>query len=91
MAKINNPLLIGAAALLLLANGQASDSESLAHSSVGIELSAFGPVARGTGFAMDGYFVWCGSVTKVGDAYEMFASRWPASARRTSHRRRQPW
>jgi hypothetical protein len=79
MAKINNPLLIGAAALLLLANGQASDSESLAHSSVGIELSAFGPVARGTGFAMDGYFVWCGSVTKVGDAYEMFASRWPAS------------
>ena len=35
------------------------------------------PVAKGTGFAMDGYFVWCGSVIKVGGAYHLFASRWP--------------
>jgi hypothetical protein len=81
MAKIKNPLLIGAAALLLLANCQASGSEPPANSSVGIGPDAFGPVAKGTGFAMDGYFVWCGSVIKVGDAYEMFASRWPASTK----------
>jgi len=76
-----NPLLIGAAALLLLADCPASDPVPLANSSVGIEPGAFGPVATGTGFAMDGYFVWCGSVIKVGDAYEMFASRWPTSTK----------
>jgi hypothetical protein len=81
MANINNPLLIGAAAILLLVNCPASDNASLAHSSVSIEPSAFGPVAKGTGFAMDGYFVWCGSVIKVGNAYEMFASRWPTSTK----------
>src|SRR5271170_98149 len=81
MAKINNPLLIGTAALLLLANCLASDSEPPANSSVGIGPDAFGPVAKGTGFAIDGYFVWCGSVIKVGDAYEMFASRWPTNTK----------
>ncbi|MBI5820801.1 MAG: hypothetical protein HZA88_17675 [Verrucomicrobia bacterium] len=40
-----------------------------------------GPVAKGTGFAMDGYFVWCGSVIKVGDQYHMFASRWPVATK----------
>jgi hypothetical protein len=35
------------------------------------------PVARGTGLRMEGYFVWCGSVIKVGETYHMFASRWP--------------
>jgi len=34
-------------------------------------------VAKQSGFAMDGYFVWCGSVIKVGDTYHLFASRWP--------------
>ena len=81
MAKVNHPLLIGAAALLLLARCQASDSGLPANSSVGIEPKAFGPAAKGTGFAMDGYFVWCGSVIKVGDTYEMFASRWPADTK----------
>ncbi len=80
MAKINNPLLIGMATLLLLVNCQA-DSEPPANSSVGIGPDAFGPVAKGTGFAMDGYYVWCGSVIKVGDNYEMFASRWPTSTK----------
>lgn len=37
------------------------------------------PVARGTGLRMDGYFVWCGSVVRVGDTYHMFASRWPVA------------
>ena len=40
---------------------------------------AIGPVAKGTGFAMDGYFVWCGSAIKVGDAYHLFAARWPVA------------
>ncbi len=30
-----------------------------------------------SGFRMEGYFVWGGSVIKVGDTYHMFASRWP--------------
>ena len=77
----NNSLLIGAAILFLLAHSQASDSKSPAHSPVDIEPNAFGPVAKGTGFAMDGYFVWCGSVIKVGSVYEMFASRWPVSTK----------
>jgi len=35
------------------------------------------PVPRKSGFRMDGYWVWDGSVIKVGDEYNMFASRWP--------------
>jgi len=61
-----NPLLIGAAALFVLTSCQALGSEPPANSSAGIEPGAFGPVAKGTRFAMDGYFVWCGSVIKVG-------------------------
>lgn len=34
-------------------------------------------VSKKSGFRMDGYFVWCGSVLKVGRTYHMFASRWP--------------
>ena len=30
-----------------------------------------------SGFKMDGYWVWGGSVIKVGSTYHMFASRWP--------------
>ncbi len=81
MAKLNNLLMIGAVAFLSLAHCPAFGSEPPATASVGIEPSAFAPVAKGTGFAMDGFKVWCGSVIKVGDAYEMFASRWPASTK----------
>ncbi len=35
------------------------------------------PAPKHGGFAMDGYFLWCSSVIKVGDTYQMFASRWP--------------
>ena len=34
------------------------------------------PLHPGTGFAMDGYFVWCGSVIYAEGAYHIFASRW---------------
>jgi hypothetical protein len=35
------------------------------------------PASKDGGFAMDGYFLWCSSVIKVGNVYHMFASRWP--------------
>lgn len=35
------------------------------------------PVSPESGFKMDGYWVWGGSVIKVGETYHMFASRWP--------------
>ena len=36
------------------------------------------PAPVGSGFEMDGYWVWCGSVVKGEDGrYHMFASRWP--------------
>ena len=35
------------------------------------------PIPRGAGLRIPGYFVWGGSVIRVGDAYHMFASRWP--------------
>ncbi len=34
-------------------------------------------VSKQSGFTMKGWFVWCGSVIKVGNEYDMFASRWP--------------
>ena len=36
------------------------------------------PVEKETGFKMDGYYIWGGSIIKVEDTYHMFASRWPA-------------
>ncbi|MEX0886574.1 MAG: glycoside hydrolase family protein [Phycisphaeraceae bacterium] len=38
------------------------------------------PAVVGGGFAMDDYWVWCGSVVRGEDGrYHMFASRWPRS------------
>ena len=34
------------------------------------------PLRPGTGFRMDGYFIWCGSVIYAEGAYHIFASRW---------------
>lgn len=36
------------------------------------------PAIKNGGFKMDGQIVWCCSVIKVGDTYQMFASAWPA-------------
>lgn len=37
-----------------------------------------GPVAHNSGFSMEHYWVWCGSVIKDDEGiYHMFASRWP--------------
>lgn len=35
------------------------------------------PVSQNSGFKMDGYWVWGGSIIKVDSIYHMFASRWP--------------
>ncbi len=35
------------------------------------------PADKNTGFHMDGYFIWCGSMLKEGDTYYLFAARWP--------------
>jgi hypothetical protein len=37
------------------------------------------PVARHSGFRMDGYYVWCASAIKVGATYHLFAARWPVA------------
>ena len=36
----------------------------------------FAPAVLGSGFAMDGYYVWCGSVIKENGVYYLFAARW---------------
>lgn len=33
-------------------------------------------VPKESGFKMDGYWIWCGSMIKVGSTYHLFASRW---------------
>jgi len=35
------------------------------------------PAVKNGGFEMDGYVLWCSSVVKVGDTYNMFCSAWP--------------
>lgn len=36
----------------------------------------FYPAVTGSGFSMEGYYIWCGSVVKEGDTYYLFAARW---------------
>jgi len=36
------------------------------------------PAVKNGGFKMEGQIVWCSSVIKVGETYQMFASAWPA-------------
>lgn len=35
------------------------------------------PVPKKSGFKMDGYWIWGGSIIKVDSTYHLFASRWP--------------
>ena len=37
----------------------------------------FLPSVKNSGFSMDGWYVWCGSVIKENDTYYLFAARWP--------------
>ena len=40
-----------------------------------------GAVARASGYAQEGWFVWCGAAIKVGEDYHLFASRWPETTK----------
>lgn len=68
------PTLAVAVALLL---GAGASAEPAGSSLAG----RIQPASKGTGFAMDGYFVWCGSAIKVDDQYHLFASRWPLTTK----------
>ena len=35
------------------------------------------PAVKNSGFSMEGYYVWCGSVIKENGKYYLFAARWP--------------
>jgi hypothetical protein len=39
-----------------------------------------GPAPTGSGFRMDGWFVWCGSAIEVDGEYHLFAARWPVAS-----------
>ena len=62
------------AAALLAAAAPAGRAADLNGAAVAARLQA-APV--GSGFRMPGYWVWDGSVIKVGDTYHLFAARWP--------------
>jgi len=40
-------------------------------------IERLGKVPAQSGFRQEGYFVWCGSLIRVGGTYHLFASRWP--------------
>ena len=39
------------------------------------------PIPKESGFKMDNWLVWGGSLIKVGDTFHIFASRWPKASR----------
>ena len=55
--------------LLILFTGISTQSQSLRE--------RLQPISGQSGFRMEGYWVWCGSVIKVDSVYHLFASRWP--------------
>ena len=44
------------------------------------------PAPVGAGFAMDDWWVWCGSVVRGTDGYVMYAARWPRDLAPLTHR-----
>jgi hypothetical protein len=75
-------------AAILIAHGIAAQADetnlSSTHATAPEKLEAhtlkdsLQPAIKNGGFKMDGQIVWCSSVIKVGDTYQMFASAWPA-------------
>ena len=35
------------------------------------------PIPPNSGFKMEGFFIWCGAMIRIGERYHLFASRWP--------------
>lgn len=68
------------------ANATGSLGMSLSAGAVAAFKDRLLPAPVGGGFAMDDYWVWCGSVIRGEDAlYHMFASRWPHRLAFTPH------
>lgn len=63
-------LLVFATLMILLAGIACTDSQLSFY-------ERLQPVPAESGFKMDGYWVWCGSVVKADSLYHMFAARWP--------------
>lgn len=74
MKRTITALLSAIAFCAITANAASSSADSLEAVPL---MERLQPVPKGSGFRMDGYWVWCGSVIKVGDTYHMFAARWP--------------
>lgn len=75
-----------ASVMAVRAGASASDAASapsLAHPKPTVAGPGLRPsaVARGTGFAMEGWFVWCGAAIESGGTYHLFASRWPEATK----------
>jgi hypothetical protein len=67
------------AALAAMANAAAPTEPAATAGAAGTSLrDSLRPAAKTGGLRMDGFFLWCSSVIKVGDTYHLFASRWPA-------------
>ena len=60
---------------MLAPAGLAAAAEGILNGQAFAERLQPAPVA--SGFRMEGYWLWDGSVIKVGDTYHLFASRWP--------------
>ena len=70
--KIRLVILLGACALGVSAAMGAAEAWP-----VGSFAERLRPAPVGSGFRMEGYFVWCGSAIKVDGEYHLFAARWP--------------
>jgi hypothetical protein len=73
------PIAIALAASAIIASGAETNS---APSPTKLEArtlkDCLQPAIKNGGFKWDGHILWCSSVIKVGDTYQMFASEWPA-------------
>jgi hypothetical protein len=70
--------LVIAGVLAVCFDGNATESTNASTASLPQSLKdSLLPAVKNGGFAMDGYVLWCSSVIKVGDTYNMFASAWP--------------
>ena len=71
-------LIAGTGAARAANTGDSADHSSTESRPVKSLKTALEPAVKNGGFQMDDYMIWCSSVIKVGETYDMFASRWPA-------------
>src|SRR2546425_10752646 len=77
MGRLLFSVIVATCALATIAHG--ADVPATQRIEKGKSLKeCIGPAVKNGGFVMEGFFIWCSSVIKVGDTYHLFASRWPA-------------